>query len=597
MTNKILFQRAIWVLVDIVLVNFATFLAYAIRGLLYSNDQLKVALADEYRTMFWLVLLVVTVIRIGTFFAFKLYKPVWKYASVSEFLNIVKAVTLGSAIFIVVMFVSRQIFYSRGVIAIDWALNLIFIGVTKFSSRILADYRRISYEGPDTKVLIVGAGSTGQSALREMRDNKDKRYRPIGFVDDDPGKMGKSIHGVDVLGTSNDIPSIIRQSNADEVLIAISSIPESKLKEISLLSDANGVNVSVFPGIRPVSSPHVGPEKALVIGGAGYIGSVMVRKMLQRGYKVKVLDSLIYGGQSLSELYNNPNFELIVGDFRHVETMVHAAKGVDAIVHLGGIVGDPACELDPEFAIEVNSAATKMIKNVCAGFGIKRFLFASTCSVYGANDGMLDENSELNPLSVYAKSKVYSERALLEGNGILSPTVFRMATVFGISYRLRFDLVINLLTAKAAEGEQISIFGGYQWRPFIHVNDVAKAFIKCLESPLEKVEHQIFNVGDNSLNYQIVEIGKIISELLPGTRIEHQKDMTDQRNYRVSFDKIRNALDYTCDKTIQDGIIEIRDVIRNHKIDDYRDAQFSNYLWLEKQREKREILFTNSHYE
>ncbi|MDQ1327988.1 MAG: hypothetical protein QG641_1273 [Candidatus Poribacteria bacterium] len=596
MTKKTLFQCATWVLVDIVLVNFATYMAYVIRGFLYSDDQWKTLMMTEYREMFWLILLVVTVIRIGTFFAFKLYKPVWKYASVNEFLNIVKAVTLGSAIFIVAMFVSRQIFYSRGVIAIDWALNLIFIGVTKFSSRILAEYR-LSSRMPETKVLIVGAGSAGQSALREMRDNKDKRYRPVGFVDDDPEKLGKSIQGVDVLGASKDISSIIRQSHANEVLIAINSLPESKMKEISSLSGASGVNISVFPGIRPMTSMYIGPEKILVIGGAGYIGSVMVRKMLQQGYRVKVLDSLLYGGQSLSELYNNPNFELIVGDFRHVETMVHAVKGVDAIVHLGGIVGDPACQLDPEFAIEVNSAATKMIKNVCAGFGIKRFLFASTCSVYGASDGMLDESSELNPLSVYATSKVYSERALLESNGNLSPTVFRMATVFGISYRPRFDLVINLLTAKASEGELITIFGGYQWRPFVHVNDVAKAFIRCLESPLEKVNHQIFNVGDNSLKCQIVEIGKIISEIIPGTSIDQKKDMTDQRNYRVSFDKIRNTLDYTCDKTIEDGIIEIKDAIISGKIGNYRDAQFSNYLWLEKQREKREILFTNSHYE
>jgi FlaA1/EpsC-like NDP-sugar epimerase len=204
MTKKTLFQRATWVLVDIVLVNFATYMAYVIRGFLYSDDQWKTLMMTEYREMFWLILLVVTVIRIGTFFAFKLYKPVWKYASVNEFLNIVKAVTLGSAIFIVAMFISRQIFYSRGVIAIDWALNLIFIGVTKFASRIFAEYR-LSSKAPETKVLIVGAGSAGQSALREMRDNKDKRYRPVGFVDDDPEKLGKSIQGVDVLGASKDI--------------------------------------------------------------------------------------------------------------------------------------------------------------------------------------------------------------------------------------------------------------------------------------------------------------------------------------------------------------------------------------------------------
>lgn len=586
-----------WLISDIVLVNLATFMAYLIRGLMYSDDQWKSLMMKEYYDMIWLILIVVTVVRIGTFFVFKLYKPVWRYASVNEFLNILKAVTLGSVIFIVAMFASRQLFYSRGVVVIDWALNLIFIGMTKFSSRIFGEYWHQSVHKPETRVLIVGAGSSGQNALREIREHKTKHYHPIGFIDDDPGKKGKSILGVEVLGTTDNISSVIRKSKANEVLIASSSMPENKVKEITSLSDSNGISVSMFPGIRSVSSPNIGPEKVLVIGGAGYIGSVMVRKMLRKGYRVKVLDSLLYGDQSLTELYKDPKFELIVGDFRHVETMVHAAKGVDAIVHLGGIVGDSACQLDPEFSIEVNSVATKMIKDVCAGFGIKRFLFASTCSVYGANDDTLNENSELNPLSVYAKSKVYSEKALLESNGNLSPTIFRLATVFGLSYRPRFDLVINLLSAKAAVGDEITIFGGYQWRPFVHVEDVAKAFITCLESSVEKVDHQIFNVGDDSLNCQISDIGKIISEIIPGSKIDHQKDITDPRNYKVSFDKIKNTLDFKCDKTIRDGVLEISEFIKSRKIEDYRDALFSNYLWLEKRREKIEVLSNNSHYE
>ncbi|MGQ9610072.1 MAG: NAD-dependent epimerase/dehydratase family protein [bacterium] len=596
MTAKIQLKRAGYVLLDIFLVNFATYMAYIIRGALLYSSEHQAILMKEYRDMMWLIILVVTTVRISTFKIFKLYKPLWRYASVGEFINILKSVTLGSAIFIVIMFIFRQFFYSRAVIAIDWALNLILIGMTKFSSRIYNEYRTYA-SGPETRVLIVGSGSTGQNALREMRNDHKKHYNPIGFIDDDPENHGKSVHGVEVLGSCKDIPSVVRRFHPDEILIAINSVSESKIKEISKLAEGTGVSVSLVPGIRSVSTQSCTPEKVLVIGGAGYIGSVMVRKLLQKGYKVKVLDSLIYGGESLMDLYDNSNFELIVGDFRHVDTVVHAAKGVDAIIHLGGIVGDTACELDPQFTREVNSAATRMIKGVCAGFGIKRFLFASTCSVYGSGDGILDETSPLNPLSLYARSKVDSERVLLEGNGNLSPTIFRMATVFGLSHRPRFDLVINLLAAKAAQGEEISIFGGYQWRPFVHVDDVAKAFIMCLESPLEKVEHQVFNVGDNSLNCQINDIGRIISELVPEAKIEHQTDITDKRNYRVSFDKIRKVLNFRCEKTIQDGVIEIRDAIRNGIINDYRDALFSNYLWLEKQREKGEIFFVNSHYE
>ncbi|HGJ67689.1 TPA: NAD-dependent epimerase/dehydratase family protein, partial [bacterium] len=340
-----------WVLLDIVLINLATYMAYLIRGFLYSDDQWKNLMMKEYHDMIWLIFIVVTVVRIATFFGFKLYKPVWRYASVNEFLNILKAVTLGSVIFIVAMFVSRQLFYSRAVIAIDWALNLIFIGMTKFASRIFGEYWHSASLEPETRVIIVGAGSTGQSALREMREHNGKHYRPVGFIDDDPEKQGKSILGIEVLGTTGNILSVIRKFRVNEVLIASSSMPERKTKEITSLADSNGISVSMFPGIRHVSSPHIGPEKILVIGGAGYIGSVMVRKMLQKGYRVRVLDSLLYGDQSLTELYKDQKFELIVGDFRHVETMVHAGKGVDAIVHLGGIVGDSACQLDPDFSI------------------------------------------------------------------------------------------------------------------------------------------------------------------------------------------------------------------------------------------------------
>lgn len=598
MTFRTQIQRAGWILADIVLVNLAVYLAYVARGLLYFDPRWKNLMTAEYHHMLWQIALVATVVRISTFFFFRLYKPVWRYASISEFISILKAVTVGTAVFIIVMYISRQMFYSRGVVVIDWALNLILIGMTKFSSRIFHEYRVSFASGPKTRLLIVGAGSTGQNALREIRSQQQRNYSPVGFVDDDPEKQGKSIHGVEVLGATKDIPSIIRRTRADEVLVAISSASKSKIKEITLLCEETNARVSLVPGIRSISTSPRDLEKILVIGGAGYIGSVMIRKMLLKGYKVRVLDSLLYGEQSISELYNNPDFELIVGDFRHVDTVVRAARGVDAVVHLGGIVGDPACQLDPEFAIEVNVAATRMVRDVCSGFGIKRFIFASTCSVYGADDGILDETSPLNPLGVYARSKVDSERILLAGsNGNLSPTVFRMATVFGFSYRPRFDLVINLFTAKAAEGEEITVFGGHQWRPFIHVDDVARAFIKCLESPLEKVGRQIFNVGDNSLNSQIADVGNMISELLPGTRIEHQKDLTDERNYRVCFDKIRNTLEFTCDRTIQDGVTEIRDAIQNRLIDDYRDAQFSNGLWLEKQPGKRAIFFANSHYE
>lgn len=527
MVLKTQLRRAIWLLVDVVLVNLTICPAYLICGSLYLDSRCKSLMMGEYHNIFWQIVLVVTIVCIGTFFFFELCKPIC--ASVSKF--------------------------AGGILHGFWAL---------FSS------------GNEVATLAAGAGSAGQAALWDIQPH----YRK---------KQDKSVHDLEVLAMSE-------RTRTDDIPVLTAS--DVKMNETTSSCEGADARVDWVPGVQPISATSGDSEKILLIGGAGYIGSVMVRKMLQRGYKVRVLDSLLYGEQSIAKLYANPDFELIVGDFRHVDTMVRAARGVDAIIHLGGIVGDPACQLDPEFAIEVNSVATRMISNVCTGFGIGRFIFASTCSVYGADDGILSENSKPNPLGVYARSKLDSERILLEGaNGVMSPTIMRMATVFGLSHRPRFDLVINLLTAKAAEGEGITIFGGYQWRPFIHVDDVAKAFIKCLESSLGKVGHQIFNVGSNELNCQISDIGEMISDLLPGSRIERQRDLTDERNYRVCFDKIRNTLDFTCDRTIQDGVSEISNAIHSGLIQDYRDARFSNYLWLEKQPEKRAIFFHNSHYE
>ena len=237
MTLKARIRVSVWVLVDIFLVNLAAYMSYVLRGTLYLDLRWRDLLMDEYQNMFWQMLLVVTVVRISTFFVFKLYKPVWRYASVSEFVAILKAVTLGTAVFIVGMYFSRQVFYSRWVVAIDWVLNLILVGMTKFSSRIFYEYRVRLGSGPKTNVLIVGAESTGQNALREIRNRRKKRYSPVGFVDDNPEMQGKSILGVEVLGTSKDIPDIVRSTHADEVLVAVNAASSSKIRELSTLCE------------------------------------------------------------------------------------------------------------------------------------------------------------------------------------------------------------------------------------------------------------------------------------------------------------------------------------------------------------------------
>lgn len=322
-------------------------------------------------------------------------------------------------------------------------------------------------------------------------------------------------------------------------------------------------------------------RNVLVIGGAGYIGSILVRKLLDRGYRVKVLDALVYGDEGIRELHGRSNFELIQADFRNVESVVQALQDTDAVFHLGALVGDPACGLNEKLTLEINLAATRMIAEAARGFGIQRFIFASTCSVYGASENMADERSSLHPVSLYARSKIEAERALLAlvGDGF-APTILRFATIFGLSPRPRFDLVINILAARATREKRITIFGGDQWRPFIHVDDVASALLRCLEAPILTVKGQIYNVGADEQNYRIRDVGAKVKELLPDTQVDQRGQDVDPRNYRVSFAKIRRELGFHATHTVDDGIREIRDAVASGKIGNLDDVRYSNFALL-----------------
>lgn len=322
-------------------------------------------------------------------------------------------------------------------------------------------------------------------------------------------------------------------------------------------------------------------HKVLVIGGAGYIGSVLCRHLLRQGYSIRVLDLLLYGRESLADLEDDPHFELMEGDSRDVSAVFRAMLGMDAVVHLGELVGDPACALDEELTLEINLAATHMVAEAAKGYGIKRFIYASSCSVYGASKETLNEHSALKPVSLYARVKIGSERALLALNGPdFHPVILRFATVYGLSPRPRFDLVINLFTAKAVQDGEITVFGGDQWRPFVHVADVAQAIIRCLEAPLETVKGQTFNVGADEQNYTITQVGELTHNLIPEAQLVNQEGATDKRDYRVSFAKIRRELGFVPRYTVEDGIREIEAALHDGRIVDYRDSRYSNYMTL-----------------
>jgi nucleoside-diphosphate-sugar epimerase len=318
----------------------------------------------------------------------------------------------------------------------------------------------------------------------------------------------------------------------------------------------------------------------LVVGGAGYIGSILCRELLAQGRSVRVLDSLLYGDWAIRELLSNPRFRLQVGDCRNIQSVVGALNGVKSVVHLAAIVGDPACDQDRQSAREINYAATRMLLEIAKGNGVERFVFASSCSVYGATESLMDEKSTVKPVSVYGETKVDAENALLQGTtDSFHPTILRFATVFGHSPRPRFDLVVNLLTAKAHKEGVITIFNGQQWRPFIHVDDVARAVLCALNAPQELVSGEIFNVGDSRMNHTLAEVAQKIRLVFPDTRIEHTEN-SDRRNYRVSFDKIKYQLGFECSRTIDDGIGQMKQAFEDQSIKDHNDIRYHNQRYL-----------------
>jgi nucleoside-diphosphate-sugar epimerase len=324
------------------------------------------------------------------------------------------------------------------------------------------------------------------------------------------------------------------------------------------------------PGERPV-------KNVLVVGGAGYIGSVMVRRLMEGGYNVRVLDSLPLGDGPIASLRSDPAFDLVHADFRHVESVVKAVQDMDAVIHLGGIVGDPACNLDSKMTLEINVAATDLLRRVSSGQGIQRFLFASSCSVYGAGEHFLNEKFAPHPISLYACTKLDSERIILQRSTTdFAPTALRLGTAFGWSYRPRLDLVVNLLTAKAMFERRMVIFNRTQWRPFVHVEDIARAFIACLRAPKSRVAQEIFNVGSNGLNSTLGDLAARVQAQVPDAEIVYVENTNDHRNYRVNFSKVSAMLGFDCQCTLDYGIAEIKKAVQSGLITDYRNPKYYN---------------------
>ncbi|MBI2971115.1 MAG: SDR family oxidoreductase [Candidatus Aenigmarchaeota archaeon] len=317
----------------------------------------------------------------------------------------------------------------------------------------------------------------------------------------------------------------------------------------------------------------------LVTGGAGYLGSVLVPQLVAKGHRVSVLDNFLYGTGSLDEVAGK--IKVFDGDIRNMTTVVKAMADADVVIHLASIVGDQAGDLDRKTTIEINYLATKNIAELCELYG-KKLIFASTCSVYGDSQEKMmreDETHVFVPLSLYGETKLRSENAIKAFD--VDYAVFRMGTLFGLSPRMRFDLVINLFIAKSLNAEKLTVFGGQQYRPFIHLADAARAFVMGIEDGWKGT----FNVSWK--NYRLVDVATELKEKL-GAEVEISTDIVDKRNYFVDTGKVR-SLGFESEKDINFAVDQLRSF--GH-IRDYRNQRFSNFGSIFGDKEKQRKIYT-----
>lgn len=336
--------------------------------------------------------------------------------------------------------------------------------------------------------------------------------------------------------------------------------------------------------MEPLSSPIKGdggiPRRrylsvmnVLVVGGAGYVGGALTDELMRRQCNLRVYDSLIY-----EESYRKP-VEFVFGDIRDRTKVLRELEWADAVVWLAALVGDGACQLNPEVSVQLNQEAVRFLADHFDG----RIVYLSTCSVYGAQDGILDETSSVDPLSVYAVTKLAAEEHLRDRNAI----TFRLGTLFGVGdlfCRIRLDLVVNVLTMRAASHGEITVFGGDQFRPLLHVKDVALAIADVLEAP----NTGVYNL--NRQNVRIIDLAYQIRNHFPDLVVRKtEMKFQDTRNYRVDSEKARRELGFSPRYSIDDGIEEIKALLLAGRLTDLNNPRYANHSYLEKFRARLEV--------
>ena len=304
--------------------------------------------------------------------------------------------------------------------------------------------------------------------------------------------------------------------------------------------------------------------KVLVTGGAGYIGSILSRILLEKGYDVTCLDRLFFGIDSIKEIADK--IHLIKDDIRWFKPEI--LEGIDSVFDLASLSNDPSGELEPQKTMEINYKGRVRVAKLSKKYGIARYVLASTCSVYGFQEEILTEESNLNPLTTYARANMLAEKKILPlADKSFSVTVLRQATVYGLSPRMRFDLAINGMVLGFYKNGKIPIMrDGKQWRPFIHVKDTSNAFIKVLEADTELVNGQVFNAGSNEQNIQIFNLAKLIAESINLPFNYEWYGSPDKRSYRISFNKIEKTLNFKPHYTPKEGAKEVFDALKDGRV-------------------------------